>query len=58
MAESGGGRGGGWLGGWLQAAKDKSTEAITFIRRDLEEFTAVVQTDTRNLVASTTNTIR
>lgn len=49
--------GGSWWGGWLQAAKDKSSEAMTFIKRDLDEFASAVQSDTRLLVESTTNTM-
>lgn len=49
----------GWWGGWLQqsfqAVKDKSTEALEFIKRDLTEFSTVVQHDTAcSLVATAT----
>ncbi|XP_034530968.1 BSD domain-containing protein 1 [Notolabrus celidotus] len=49
----------GWWGGWLQqsfqAVKEKSTEALEFIKRDLTEFSTVVQHDTTcSLVATAT----
>ncbi|XP_077477706.1 BSD domain-containing protein 1 isoform X2 [Stigmatopora argus] len=48
-----------WWGGWLQqsfqAVKDKSSEALEFIKRDLTEFSTVVQHDTAcSLVATAT----
>ncbi|XP_052006807.1 BSD domain-containing protein 1 isoform X2 [Xyrauchen texanus] len=48
---------GGWWGGWLtqsfQTVKDKSAEAYEFIKRDLTEFSSVVQHDTAcSLVAT------
>ncbi|KAF8782141.1 BSD domain-containing protein 1 [Argiope bruennichi] len=45
-----------WWGswpGWLQTAKEKSSNALEFMRRDLTEFTQVVQTDAVAAVSST-----
>ncbi|XP_026114533.1 BSD domain-containing protein 1-like [Carassius auratus] len=53
---------GGWWGGWLtqsfQAVKDKSAEAYEFIKRDLSEFSNVVQHDTACSVVATANAIK
>uniref|UniRef100_A0A8C2PXX3 BSD domain containing 1 n=1 Tax=Cyprinus carpio TaxID=7962 RepID=A0A8C2PXX3_CYPCA len=53
---------GGWWGGWLtqsfQAVKDKSAEAYEFIKRDLSEFSSVVQHDTACSVVATANAIK
>uniref|UniRef100_A0A672PVM1 BSD domain-containing protein 1-like n=1 Tax=Sinocyclocheilus grahami TaxID=75366 RepID=A0A672PVM1_SINGR len=53
---------GGWWGGWLtqsfQAVKDKSAEAYEFIKRDLTEFSSVVQHDTACSVVATANAIK
>ncbi|KAJ8289446.1 hypothetical protein GJAV_G00001400 [Gymnothorax javanicus] len=53
---------GGWWGGWLQqsyqAVKDKSAEAYEFIKRDLTEFTNVVQHDTACSIVATASAVR
>ncbi|TRY60587.1 hypothetical protein DNTS_026993 [Danionella cerebrum] len=53
---------GGWWGGWLtqsfQTVKDKSAEAYEFIKRDLTEFSSVVQHDTTCSVVATANAIK
>ncbi|KAJ8387521.1 hypothetical protein AAFF_G00156220 [Aldrovandia affinis] len=53
---------GGWWGGWLQqsfqAVKDKSTEAYEFIKRDLTEFSNVVQHDTACSITATAFAVR
>uniref|UniRef100_A0A673J428 BSD domain-containing protein n=2 Tax=Cyprinidae TaxID=7953 RepID=A0A673J428_9TELE len=55
-------REGGWWGGWLtqsfQAVKDKSAEAYEFIKRDLTEFSSVVQHDTACSVVATASAIK
>lgn len=52
----------GWWGGWLQqsfqAVKDKSSEAIEFIKRDLTEFSTVVQHDTACSIVATANAVK
>uniref|UniRef100_A0A671WML9 BSD domain containing 1 n=1 Tax=Sparus aurata TaxID=8175 RepID=A0A671WML9_SPAAU len=52
----------GWWGGWLQqsfqAVKDKSSEALEFIKRDLTEFSTVVQHDTTCSIVATANAVR
>ncbi|XP_061110762.1 BSD domain-containing protein 1-like isoform X2 [Conger conger] len=52
----------GWWGGWLQqsfqAVKDKSAEAYEFIKRDLTEFSSVVQQDTACSIAATATAVR
>uniref|UniRef100_A0A8C2WK11 BSD domain containing 1 n=1 Tax=Cyclopterus lumpus TaxID=8103 RepID=A0A8C2WK11_CYCLU len=52
----------GWWGGWLQqsfqAVKDKSTEALEFIKRDLTEFSTVVQHDTTCSIVATATAVR
>ncbi|XP_039904919.1 BSD domain-containing protein 1 [Simochromis diagramma] len=52
----------GWWGGWLQqsfqAVKDKSSEALEFIKRDLTEFSTVVQHDTACSIAATATAVR
>ncbi|XP_035286431.1 BSD domain-containing protein 1-like isoform X1 [Anguilla anguilla] len=54
--------GDGWWGGWLQqsfqAVKDKSAEAYEFIKRDLTEFSNVVQHDTACSIAATAIAVR
>nr|XP_014343676.1 PREDICTED: BSD domain-containing protein 1 isoform X2 [Latimeria chalumnae] len=59
MAE---GEGGGWWGGWLQqsfqAVKEKSAEALEFMKRDLTEFSQVVQHDTACTIAATANVVK
>ncbi|KAG5856053.1 hypothetical protein ANANG_G00003820 [Anguilla anguilla] len=53
---------GGWWGGWLQqgfqAVKDKSSEAYEFIKRDLTEFSTVVQHDTACSIVATASAVR
>ncbi|VEN61285.1 unnamed protein product, partial [Callosobruchus maculatus] len=34
-----------WLGSWLNAAKNKSTEVLEFVKKDLEEFGSVVKNE-------------
>ncbi|XP_071327398.1 BSD domain-containing protein 1 [Trachinotus anak] len=52
----------GWWGGWLQqsfqAVKDKSSEALEFIKRDLTEFSTVVQHDTACSIVATATAVR
>lgn len=52
----------GWWGGWLQqsfqAVKDKSSEAFEFIKRDLTEFSTVVQHDTTCSIVATATAVR
>ncbi|XP_034714437.1 BSD domain-containing protein 1 [Etheostoma cragini] len=52
----------GWWGGWLQqgfqAVKDKSSEALEFIKRDLTEFSTVVQHDTTCSLVATAAAVR
>ncbi|XP_035666081.1 BSD domain-containing protein 1-like [Branchiostoma floridae] len=55
MAEGGGDT---WFGGWVKAAKDKSGEVFDFMKRDLTEFSTVVQKDTATAVASTATTVK
>uniref|UniRef100_H3CU42 BSD domain containing 1 n=1 Tax=Tetraodon nigroviridis TaxID=99883 RepID=H3CU42_TETNG len=51
-----------WWGGWLQqslqAVKDKSSEALEFLKRDLTEFSTVVQHDTTCSIVATANAVR
>ncbi|XP_073729644.1 BSD domain-containing protein 1 [Misgurnus anguillicaudatus] len=53
---------GGWWGGWLtqsfQAVKDKSAEAYEFIKRDLTEFSNVVQHDTACSIVATATVVK
>ncbi|KAG1950512.1 BSD domain-containing protein [Pimephales promelas] len=55
-------REGGWWGGWLtqsfQTVKDKSAEAYEFIKRDLTEFSSVVQHDTTCSIVATANAVK
>ncbi|XP_073339566.1 BSD domain-containing protein 1 [Pagrus major] len=52
----------GWWGGWLQqsfqAVKDKSSEALEFLKRDLTEFSTVVQHDTTCSIVATANAVK
>ncbi|XP_028293311.1 BSD domain-containing protein 1 [Gouania willdenowi] len=52
----------GWWGGWFQqsfqAVKDKSSEAFEFIKRDLTEFSTVVQHDTACSLVATANAVK
>ncbi|XP_059140222.1 BSD domain-containing protein 1-like isoform X3 [Physella acuta] len=42
-----------WLGGWVQTAKEKSTSALEFVKKDLAEFTCTMQKDTELVVEKT-----
>ncbi|GLD69483.1 BSD domain-containing protein 1 [Lates japonicus] len=52
----------GWWGGWLQqsfqAVKEKSSEALEFLKRDLTEFSTVVQHDTACSIVATATAVR
>ncbi|XP_021572613.1 BSD domain-containing protein 1 isoform X5 [Carlito syrichta] len=52
----------GWWRSWLQqsyqAVKDKSSEALEFMKRDLTEFTQVVQHDTACTIAATASVVK
>ncbi|XP_051892505.1 BSD domain-containing protein 1 isoform X2 [Pristis pectinata] len=54
--------GGSWWGSWiqesLQSVKEKSTEALEFMKRDLAEFSHVVQHDTACTIAATANAVK
>uniref|UniRef100_A0A670JQ76 BSD domain containing 1 n=1 Tax=Podarcis muralis TaxID=64176 RepID=A0A670JQ76_PODMU len=56
------GEDGGWWRSWLQQSlqtvKDKSTEALEFMKRDLTEFTQVVQHDTACTIAATASVVK
>ncbi|XP_077545977.1 BSD domain-containing protein 1-like isoform X2 [Haemaphysalis longicornis] len=47
-----------WWNTWLQTAKDKSTNAYEFFKRDLTEFSSTVQQDTAQAVSSTAAFVR
>lgn len=51
-----------WWGGWFQqsyqAVKEKSSEALEFIKRDLTEFSTVVQHDTACSIVATATAVR
>ncbi|XP_060781231.1 BSD domain-containing protein 1 isoform X2 [Neoarius graeffei] len=53
---------GAWWGGWLQQSfqslKDRSSEAYEFIKRDLTEFSNVVQHDTACSIVATANAVK
>ncbi|XP_062996504.1 BSD domain-containing protein 1 isoform X2 [Elgaria multicarinata webbii] len=53
---------GGWWRSWLQQSlqtvKEKSTEALEFMKRDLTEFTQVVQHDTACTIAVTASVVK
>ncbi|KAI5108432.1 BSD domain-containing protein 1 [Silurus meridionalis] len=55
-------REGAWWGGWLQQSfqsiKDRSSEAYEFIKRDLTEFSNVVQHDTACSIVATANAVK
>ncbi|XP_067318459.1 BSD domain-containing protein 1-like [Anolis sagrei] len=59
MAE---GEDGGWWRSWLQQSlqtvKEKSTEALEFMKQDLTEFTQVVQHDTAGTIAATASVVK
>ncbi|KAM9842310.1 BSD domain-containing protein 1 [Aulostomus maculatus] len=52
----------GWWGGWFQqsfqAVKDKSSEALEFLKRDLTEFSTVVQHDTACSIVATATAVK
>ncbi|XP_074548119.1 BSD domain-containing protein 1 [Halichoeres trimaculatus] len=52
----------GWWGGWLQQSfqtvKDKSSEALEFLKRDLTEFSTVVQHDTTCSIVATATAVK
>uniref|UniRef100_UPI00398E3F06 BSD domain-containing protein 1 isoform X1 n=2 Tax=Pristiophorus japonicus TaxID=55135 RepID=UPI00398E3F06 len=54
--------GGSWWGSWIQegfqSVKEKSTEALEFMKRDLAEFSHVVQHDTACTIAATANAVK
>ncbi|KAL1468420.1 hypothetical protein MTO96_041498, partial [Rhipicephalus appendiculatus] len=47
-----------WWNSWLQTAKDKSSTAYEFFKRDLTEFSSTVQQDTAQAVSSTAAFVR
>uniref|UniRef100_A0A3B1JSU0 BSD domain containing 1 n=1 Tax=Astyanax mexicanus TaxID=7994 RepID=A0A3B1JSU0_ASTMX len=55
-------REGGWWGGWLQQSyqviKDRSSEAYEFLKRDLTEFSNVVQHDTACSIVATASAVK
>ncbi|XP_029426746.1 LOW QUALITY PROTEIN: BSD domain-containing protein 1-like [Rhinatrema bivittatum] len=59
MAE---GEDGGWWRSWLQQSyqnvREKSVEALEFIKRDLTEFSQVVQHDTASTIAATASVVK
>ncbi|XP_062851812.1 BSD domain-containing protein 1 isoform X2 [Trichomycterus rosablanca] len=58
MAEGDGGWWGGWLQQSLQTLKERSTETYEFIKRDLTEFSTVVQHDTACSIVATANAVK
>lgn len=42
-----------WFGSWLNAAKNKSSEVLQFVKKDLEEFGSAVKTEATNVVSTT-----
>ncbi|XP_061897780.1 BSD domain-containing protein 1 isoform X2 [Entelurus aequoreus] len=59
MAEAGEGWwGAGWLQQSFQAVKDKSSEALDFIKRDLTEFSTVMQHDTACSIVATATAVK
>ncbi|XP_064486266.1 BSD domain-containing protein 1-like isoform X1 [Ornithodoros turicata] len=47
-----------WWNSWLESAKEKSTAAYEFFKRDLTEFSTTVQQDTVTAVSSTAAFVR
>ncbi|XP_066260710.1 BSD domain-containing protein 1-like isoform X2 [Euwallacea similis] len=41
-----------WFNSWLNAAKNKSTEVLEFVKKDLEEFGTAVKNEASNVVSS------
>ncbi|XP_053358329.1 BSD domain-containing protein 1 isoform X2 [Clarias gariepinus] len=58
MAEGEGAWWGGWLQQSIQSLKDRSSEAYEFIKRDLTEFSTVVQHDTACSIVATANAVK
>ncbi|EFA06908.1 BSD domain-containing protein 1-B [Tribolium castaneum] len=46
-----------WFGSWLNAAKDKSSKVLEFVKKDLEEFGTAVKNEASYVVSSTGNVI-
>ncbi|XP_044265831.1 BSD domain-containing protein 1-like isoform X2 [Tribolium madens] len=46
-----------WFGSWLNAAKDKSSKVLEFVKKDLEEFGTAVKNEASYVVSSTGNAI-
>ncbi|XP_050297328.1 BSD domain-containing protein 1-A-like isoform X5 [Anthonomus grandis grandis] len=42
----------GWFNSWLSAAKNKSTEVLEFVKKDLEEFGTAVKNEASSVVSS------
>ncbi|CAG9860737.1 unnamed protein product [Phyllotreta striolata] len=42
-----------WFGSWLNAAKNKGSEVLEFVKKDLEEFGSAVKSEATNVVSST-----
>ncbi|CAI9727356.1 Hypothetical predicted protein [Octopus vulgaris] len=57
MAESEPQPANGWFSSWIQSAKEKSSTAFEFVKRDLAEFSTVIQSDTSKAVSMTRSTI-
>ncbi|KAL5016135.1 hypothetical protein ScPMuIL_005724 [Solemya velum] len=49
---------GGWWGSLIQSARNKSTDAIEFMKRDLTEFGKTVQSDASRAVTQTSSTLK
>ncbi|KAJ8306197.1 hypothetical protein KUTeg_016742 [Tegillarca granosa] len=49
---------GGWWNGWFQAAKEKSSQALEFMKKDLTEFTNVMQQESSKAVSKTSETLK
>ncbi|CAL1531096.1 unnamed protein product [Lymnaea stagnalis] len=46
-----------WLGGWVQTAKEKSSSALEFVKKDLAEFTCTMQKETEKAVELTKDSL-
>ncbi|XP_018325225.1 BSD domain-containing protein 1-B isoform X2 [Agrilus planipennis] len=46
-----------WFNSWLHAAKNKSTEVLEFVKKDLEEFGSVVKQEASTVVSTTGSAI-
>ncbi|XP_050504805.1 BSD domain-containing protein 1-B isoform X1 [Diabrotica virgifera virgifera] len=42
-----------WFGSWINAAKNKGSEVLEFVKKDLEEFGSAVKNEATNVVSST-----